>query len=108
MCATFGFESGVVGSGAWCFTAYDSGETDRTEIVGSQGKISYSTFDLSAPVILEKQNGQIEKLSFEPPEHVQQPLIQTVVDDLLDRGTCPSTGESAARTSRVLDQIVSA
>ena len=40
------------------------------------------------------------------PEHVQQPLIQTVVDELLGRGTCPSTGETAARTNRVMEAIV--
>jgi hypothetical protein len=37
---------------------------------------------------------------------VAQPLIQTVVDDLLGLGTCPSTGESARRTSRVMDQVL--
>ena len=34
--------------------------------------------------------------------------IQYSSADLLGRGSCPSTGQSAARTSRVLDQIVSA
>ena len=42
------------------------------------------------------------------PPHVQQPLIQTVVDDLLGRGVCPSTGESARRTSQVMDQVLAA
>jgi hypothetical protein len=37
---------------------------------------------------------------------VQQPLIQSVVDDLLGRGECPSTGESARRTSRVMDTVL--
>jgi hypothetical protein len=46
------------------------------------------------------------------PPHVQQPLIQTVVDDLLGRlsgsdvGRCPSTGISAARTNWVMDQVL--
>jgi hypothetical protein len=34
---------------------------------------------------------------------VQQPLIQTVVDALLGRGACPSTAQSARRTSAVMD-----
>jgi hypothetical protein len=42
----------------------------------------------------------------EYPQHVQQPLIQMVVDDLNGTGTCPSTGESAARTTWVMDQIL--
>jgi hypothetical protein len=37
------------------------------------------------------------------PPHVHQPLIQTMVDQLLGRGVCPSTGESAARTAKVMD-----
>ena len=38
--------------------------------------------------------------------NVAQPLIQTVVDDFLGQGTCPSTGESARRTSAVMDQVL--
>jgi hypothetical protein len=34
---------------------------------------------------------------------VAQPLIQTVVDELLGKGKCPSTGLTAARTSKVMD-----
>jgi hypothetical protein len=37
---------------------------------------------------------------------VHQPLIQTVVDQLLGRGTCESTGESGARASRVMDSCI--
>ena len=40
------------------------------------------------------------------PPHVHQPLIQTIVDELHGRGKCPSTGESGARTSWVLDECV--
>ena len=104
--ATFRFESGVLGSGTWCFTAWESGVADRTEIVGTEGRITYSAFDLNSPVTLERAGGVREEFPSTPPEHVQQPLIQSVVDELLGRGTCPSTGETAARTSRVLDEIV--
>jgi hypothetical protein len=37
---------------------------------------------------------------------VQQPLIQAVVDHLAGRGSCPSTGDSAIRTTRVMDRIL--
>jgi hypothetical protein len=40
------------------------------------------------------------------PQHVAQPFIQSAVDDLLGLGSCPSTGESARRTSRVMDQVL--
>ena len=44
--------------------------------------------------------------SFDLPQHIQQPLIQSVVDDLLGTGECPSTGVSGARTNRVMEQLV--
>jgi len=104
--ASFQFESGVVGSGLWCFDAYEGSRTDRTEIVGNGGKLAFSTFDLATPLVLERDSG-VESFSFPPPTHVQQPLIQTVTDELLGRGHCPSTGESAARTNRILELICS-
>lgn len=99
---TFKFESGVHGTGIWCFNAFEN--YDRTEIVGSEGSISFPTFD-NAPVVL-KLKGRDEKFEIDHPEHIQQPLIQTIVDELNGTGTCPSTGETAARTTRVMEEIL--
>jgi predicted dehydrogenase len=99
---TWRFASGVQGMGTWCFTAFES--MDRTEITGSRGRISYSTFD-SEPVLLTTGEGEREFVIDYPP-HIQQPLIQSVVDDLLGQGECPSTGESGARTSWVMDKML--
>jgi predicted dehydrogenase len=99
---SFVFESGVHGVGTWCFTSFD--RCDRTEVVGTAGKITYSTFD-AQPIILTTRDGPTEFL-YDYPAHIQQPLIQTVVDDLNGVGACPSTGESAARTSWTMDQML--
>ncbi len=104
--AHFAFESGVVGTGLWCFTVDAGSTTDRIEIFGSTGHLSFAAFNLPEPIRLTR-NGQTEEIHCPTPEHVQQPLIQTVVDELLGRGRCPSTGVSAARTNWVLEQIVS-
>ncbi len=101
---TFVFESGVHGVGTWCFSAYDRRET--TDIVGSEGQVSYSTFDSPSIVRLTTKAG-VTEFPFTYPPHVQQPLIQTIVDDLNGVGRCPSTGESGARTSWVMDQMLS-
>ena len=76
------------------------------EIIGSEGKLSMSVFGTEPPVLL--RGGTQTLLEAETPEHVQQPLIQTIVDELNGTGRCPSTGESAARTNRVLEQLVPA
>ena len=99
---SFVFESGVQGVGTWCFSAFE--RHDQTDIVGTLGKITYATFD-HGPIVLTTRAGTRET-SFDAPPHIQQSLIQTVVDELIGRGRCPSTGESAARTSWVMDQML--
>jgi predicted dehydrogenase len=98
----FQFESGVHGIGTWCFSAFD--RCDRTEIVGTEGKIAYATFD-AQPVQVTTAAGSTA-YAFDDPTHIQQPLIQLVVDELNGIGRCPSTGESAARSSWVIDQML--
>lgn len=99
---SFVFESGIQGTGNWCFNAFE--EVDRTDIVGDKGRISYSTFD-DQPVELTTVAGKSE-YAIGYPDHIQQPLIQTVVNVLLGTGHCPSTGESGARTSWVMDRML--
>lgn len=99
---TFRFASGVQGVGTWCFSAFEN--RDFTELVGTDGKISFSTFD-AQPIALTTPDGATE-FSFDYPQHIEQPLIQTVVDELNGVGKCPSSGETAARTSWVMDQIL--
>ena len=101
--ATFGWASGARGTGVWSFSA--SGDVDRTEIVGTRGRILYTTFS-DAPVVLETEDG-LESIDLPFPAHVQQPLIQTIVDELLTgKPACPSTAESASRTTRVIDTLL--
>ena len=99
---TFQFESGVQGVGAWCFTT--ASKSDLTRIVGSKGEISFSTFD-PLPILLQNAAG-VTEFTIPYPQHIEQPMIQTVVDELNGFGVCPSTGETAARTSWVMDQML--
>ncbi|PFA68062.1 oxidoreductase [Bacillus sp. AFS015802] len=100
---TYQFSSGVQGTGKWCFTAFE--DVDMNEIVGSKGKITFSTFG-DDPVTLTTNEG-IEQWSFERPLHVHQPLVETIVKELTEGGVrCPSTGDSGSRTNWVMDAIV--
>ncbi len=100
--ASFEFESGVLGVGQWSFTSF--ADVDETEIIGTAGKISYSTFD-TRPVTLTTAQG-VEHFEIQNPTHIQQPLIQCIVDELNGTGKCPSTGETGARTARVMETIL--
>lgn len=101
--ACFRFGSGVLGSGTWCFAAAPAAAEDTVEIIGDRGKVVFSSFT-AAPVQFTGEGGTRE-WDLPYPPHVQQPMIQTVVDQLRGVGECPSTGSTAARTSWVLDRI---
>lgn len=98
----FLFDNGVQGTGVWCFSAFE--DEDRTEIVGSKGRIIYETFG-DSPITLSTAHDETQ-FSIPNPRHIQQPLIQLVVDALQGKGQCPSTGESAARTTWVMEQML--
>ena len=99
--AILAFKNGMLATGNWNFFA--SKEVDDTEIIGSKGYLKYATF--SNDPILFHSNGKIEKFEIKNPVHIQQPLIQKVVDSLRGQGICPSTGRSGAQTNRIMDEI---
>jgi predicted dehydrogenase len=101
---SFQFENGMLGHGNWCFTTSQVSNCEVSTIVGSKGQISYSCFG-DHSVTLEVEGKEKEVFRFNIPKHIQQPLIQAIVDELLGKGSCPSTGVSGGRTSWVMDRL---
>jgi 1,5-anhydro-D-fructose reductase (1,5-anhydro-D-mannitol-forming) len=99
---TFCTAGGVPGAATWNFSSHAA--EDVLEFQGTAGRASLHFF-ATDPVRLETARG-VELFDIPNPPHVAQPLIQTVVDDLLGRGTCPSTAESARRTQVVMDCVL--
>jgi len=102
--ASFIFENGVAGSGTWCFSVSPELRRDRIEIIGEKGAISFSTFSFES-IMVTTETG-IHEYENERPEHVQYYLIEKIVQELEGKGKSPSTGITAARTSRIMDEIV--
>ncbi|NOX66517.1 MAG: Gfo/Idh/MocA family oxidoreductase [Chlorobi bacterium] len=98
----FIFNSGVHGTGIWAFNA--SEDRDEVEIVGSEGKIVYSTF-MNNPVVLYR-NEDKEEFNIPHPKHIQQHLIGSIVKELRGEGKCPSTGKTAIKTAWVMDKLL--
>ena len=102
--AQFEFESGVLGTGNWCFTVNKEQRIEQTEFIGSRGKLSFSFFEKFF-IKVETEAGT-EDVTVPFPEHVQQPLIDLIVRDLRGEGKSPSTGETGARSNQILDWIM--
>lgn len=103
--ACWSHESGVTGSGSWCFVAGAGSERDELTILCEHGEIRLSSFESPGVLVVASGQGATE-FSFDNPEHISQYLVQQVVDELRGAGTCVSSGASAARTSQVLDEVV--
>jgi len=101
--ANFEFESGILGNGNWCYTLNREQRTDRTQIIGSKGKIIFSFFE-SSIIKVETAFG-VDEYDVPYPPHVQQPLLETIVNELRGQGKCPSTGETGARANYIMDCI---
>ncbi|QDU36105.1 1,5-anhydro-D-fructose reductase [Maioricimonas rarisocia] len=99
---SFRTRSGIPGAATWNFSSCCS--RDCLELTGTAGQLSLAVFG-NSPVRLER-DGRIEEIDLPSPEHIQQPMIQSIVNTLLGRGECCSTGESAARTAAVMDRAV--
>lgn len=102
---SFVFENGVIGTGNWCFSTSDTSEIDEMVIDGSKGQIRFSTFGEGAFALLRPNQNPLH-FHLELPHHIQRPLIQSIVEELLGKGSCPSTGVTAARTNWVMEEIV--
>lgn len=100
--SAFSFAGNVVGTGVFNFNAPE--KVNRIVFTGTTGELTTAVFS-DEPVVVRRADDTTQ-YAFERPPHVHQPLIQTIVDELRGRGRCPSTAESGARASWVLDQCV--
>ena len=92
----------AMGEGLWDFCA--PAREDEIVIRGEHGSLRIATFN-SPLLTLETEYG-IRKIECPHPLTIQEPLIATIVAELLGHGKCPSTGDTALRTARVMDAVL--
>ena len=90
---------------SWCFASMAPRE-DRFVFTGTAGRLAFSCFG-TEPLELTTADGTTEHFSFDPLDHVQQPMVQSIVDELRGVSTAPaaSRGDNAIR---VADTVASA
>ncbi len=102
--ASIEFENGILYTGSWCFVAPESSVSDVIEIIGDSGSLRFSCFGFT-PIELTGAGGRKE-FSVPSPEHVQYPMIKSVVEELQGIGRSPSHGDTAARVSWLMEKIL--
>ncbi len=102
--ACFQFESGIPGSGSWCFVGHESSRDDRVEVIGDAGMLSFSVFSY-APIELATSEGHTS-LTIPNPPYAQLPIIKSVVGHLQGNSVCSCTSISATPVNWVMDRIL--
>ena len=97
------FTNEIIFNGLWCFNVDENEEKDVCEIFGSKGKISFSIF--GEQKIITTVKGKKEKFLFEPIQHVQQPMIEKVVDYFLDKGSNPCSAEDGVIVMEMMENF---
>lgn len=102
--ASLVFENGLLYAGTWCFVASQDAAADTIEIIGEKGRIRFSCFQFT-PIELLTENGK-QEFPIAPPEHVQMPMIRSVVEELQGLGKSPSKGDSGAHVNWIMDKVL--
>jgi predicted dehydrogenase len=97
------FENGVLFHGIWNFNIAETDEKESFEITGSKGKIEFSVF--GEPMIRTIIREKTETILFDPLPHVQQPMIQKVVDYFLDEGPNPCSAEEGVEVMALMEKF---
>jgi predicted dehydrogenase len=102
---SFLFRNGMHGCGMWNFGSHE--RFDEVQIVGSEGRISFSTFG-AGEIVVARPGEPDQRYAVSNPVHIQQPMIARVVQSLIGTTGCPPELEPAraARTTWVMDQVL--
>ena len=102
--ACFFFESGIPGSGSWCFVGHESAKEDCIEVIGEKGSLSFSVFTYQPIEVITSEGKNL--ITVPNPPYVQLPLIKSVIQYLQGIGKCDCTSVSATAVNWVLDRIL--
>jgi predicted dehydrogenase len=97
------FKNDVLFNGIWCFNVSADDEKDRCKVFGANGTISFTFFNQREVVMTV--NGNKEAFTFDILQHVQQPMIEKVVDYFLNAGSNPCSGEEGATVMMLIDRF---
>jgi predicted dehydrogenase len=92
----------VLFNGTWCFTTPEGKEEDLFEIQGSTGSLRFAVF---GHVLTIERNGIIETEKFQPPQHIQQPMIEKIVQYFLGNADNPCSATDAIQSMEMMEQF---
>lgn len=97
------FSDNIIFNGNWNFTMPEFLKEDSCEIIGEQGKIQFSFYGNAVRWLTGEKE---ETFSFQHPEHIQQPMIEKVVNYFLEKEENPCSIYEAMKSLEVMQSFV--
>ena len=92
----------VLFNGTWCFTTPQGKEEDLFEIQGSTGSLRFAVFGHALTI---ECNGIIKTEKFDPPQHIQQPMIEKIVPYFLGNADNPCSAADAIQSMEMMEKF---
>jgi predicted dehydrogenase len=102
--ASFITHQGIAGTLQLSFVTTAAAKTDRLIFLGTEGELTCSVFAFT-PILL-CQNGLTQAFEAPKPQHIQMPLVETILQELRGNGKCPSHAIDALPTVMAMDKMV--
>jgi len=96
------FEKNIIFNGIWNFNVQQQNTTDRCVIYGSNGTMEFGVFGQELTI---QSNGKSETLVFDVLPHVQQPMIEKVVNYFLGKTDNPCDAETGFEVMHIIDNF---
>jgi predicted dehydrogenase len=103
VCGTMTLNDNIAFSGTWCFTVPEGLQEDTCEIIGDKGVIRFAVFGRAYQLNTE---GVVNTFTFNHPQHIQQPMIEKVVQYFLGEGANPCSAEEALKSLKVMEAFL--
>jgi len=97
------FENGALMNGVWSFSVSREEEKDICEITGTEGSILFSVFEMKR--ITVRKHGKEEIIPFDSLQHVQQPMIEKIVEYFSGAGNNPCSADDAYTVMWMMDKV---
>ena len=97
------FQNNIVFSGNWCFTMPAMAQSDVCKITGENGNIEFSFYSNKFILNMKSESKTFE---FNHPAHIQQPMIEKVVDYFLGNALNPCSLEEAYKSLQIMEGFV--
>lgn len=103
VCGIMKLKDNILFQGSWNFNMPAMLKEDSCQIIGEKGYIQFPFFGNEIRVVTESG---VDMLEFQHPQHIQQPMIQQVVDYFLGTAANPCSIEEALKSMEVMESFV--